>query len=105
MVRPARRPSDRPAAQAAALPFGQPAPDPEALVVGERVLQTLGADLAAPADLLRLPGRAALLREERLGVRLSAQRALLPVLLLVTPEKIVDVVDHGVTCGLTHRGA
>src|SRR5690349_20589449 len=56
--------SDRLLAQLAPLTLGQPAPDPEALVVRERVVQALGADLAAEADLLGLAGAAALLREE-----------------------------------------
>src|SRR3954447_20733548 len=66
------------AAQTAALTLGDPAPDAEALVVVQRVLEALGLDLAPGADLLRLAGRAALLGEERLGVRLGAQRPLLP---------------------------
>src|SRR4051812_44528305 len=70
--------SDGAAAQTAALTLGEPAPDTEALVVGQRVLQALGLDLAAGADLLRLARRAALLGEERLGVGLGAQRLLLP---------------------------
>src|SRR3712207_8391368 len=45
------------------------------LVVGEGVLEAVGLDLAAGADLLRLAGGAALLGEERLGVGLGAQRA------------------------------
>src|SRR4028119_1024788 len=54
------------APQPAPLALGQPAPDAEALVVGQRVLQALGPDLAARADPLRLPGGTALLGEERL---------------------------------------
>src|SRR6266511_1910240 len=67
------------ALELAPLPLGQAAPDPEALVVPQRVLQTLGPHLAARADPLGLPGRPALLREERLRVRLRAQRPLLPL--------------------------
>ncbi len=74
--------SDGGAAQAAALPLGEAAPDAEALVVRQRVLQALGTHLAARADALGLAGGAALLREERLRVRLGAQRPLLPVGLL-----------------------
>ena len=70
--------SDGAAAQPATLALGQAAPDAEALVVGEGVLQALGLDLAPGADLLRLAGRAALLGEERLRVGLGAQRLLLP---------------------------
>ena len=72
------RGSDGAAAQPATLALGEAAPDAEALVVGQRVLEALGLDLAAGADLLRLAGRAALLGEERLGVGLGAQRLLLP---------------------------
>src|SRR3954452_5896355 len=70
--------SDGAAAQPAPLPLRQPTPDPEALVVGQGVLQALGLDLAPGADLLGLPGRAALLGEEGLRVGLRAQRPLLP---------------------------
>src|SRR3954469_20895566 len=76
-------PSSAGAAAEAGTPApGQAAPDAEALVVGQCVLQALGPDLAAGADLLGLAGRAALLREEGLGVGLGAQRPLLPALLL-----------------------
>src|SRR3954447_21913731 len=54
--------------QPAPLALGEAAPDAEALVVGQGELQALGPDLAAGADLLRLPGRAALLGEEGLRV-------------------------------------
>src|SRR4051794_2735442 len=70
--------SDGAAAQPAAFTLRQTAPDAEALVVGEGVLQALRLDLAAGADLLRLAGRAALLGEERLGVGLGAEGLLLP---------------------------
>src|SRR5215813_2304803 len=63
----------------APFPFRQPAPDPEPLVVLERVLQALGTHLTAAAHLLGFPGRAALLRKERLGIGLCAQRTVLPV--------------------------
>src|SRR3954470_6438860 len=66
------------AAQPAPLPLREAAPDAEALVVGQRVLQALRLDLAPGADLLGLPGRAALLGEEGLRVGLCAQRPLLP---------------------------
>src|SRR4051812_9488481 len=69
---------DGPAAQPAPLPLREAAPDAEALVVGQRVLQALRLDLTPGADLLRLAGRAALLGKERLGVGLGAQRPLLP---------------------------
>src|SRR5215468_762604 len=77
-----RRPRYRSAGLAlepAPLPFRQPAPDPEPLVVLERVLQALGANLTAATHLLGFPGRAALLGEERLRIGLCAQRTVLPV--------------------------
>src|SRR3954453_23438580 len=75
------------AAQPAALPLGEAAPDAEALVVGQRVLEALGADRALHADLLGLAGGAALLREERLRVGLGAERTLLPRLaVLLEPD-------------------
>src|SRR5581483_3495253 len=67
-----------PALEPAALPLRQPAPDAEPLVAGQRVVQAVGADVAAATDPLRLAGRAALLREERLRICLSAQCLLLP---------------------------
>src|SRR6266568_7531145 len=70
--------SDRLALHPAPLTLGQPTPDAKALVMLQRVLQALHADLTAPADLLGLPGGAALLREESLRIRLCAQRAILP---------------------------
>src|SRR5215831_2071389 len=66
------------ALKAAALAFGEAAPDSEALVVFERVLKALGAHLAGAAHLLGFPGGATLLREERLRISLGAQRAVLP---------------------------
>ena len=63
---------------ATALPFGQPAPDAKAFIVLKRVLKALCTDLATPADPLGLPGGAALLWEERLRIRLRAQRLVLP---------------------------
>src|SRR5699024_310531 len=72
------RMSDHPALELATLALGQTAPDPEALVVLEGVLQAFGAHLAGDAHLLGLTGGAALLGEERLRVGLRAQRALLP---------------------------
>jgi hypothetical protein len=62
----------------AALALGEPAPDAEPLVVLQRVLEALRADLTAPADPLGLPGGTALLREERLRIRLRAERLILP---------------------------
>ncbi len=98
-ARPSSEPrpsSDRGLLQAAALALGQTAPDAEPFVVGERVLQALGADLARQADLLGLPRGAALLGEEGLGVGLGAQRALLPA------EFLVRVVDQQLLHQLGH---
>jgi hypothetical protein len=64
------------------LTLGQSAPDPEPLVVLESVLKTLGAYLATPADPFGLPGGTALLREERLRIRLRAERTFLPAQVL-----------------------
>jgi hypothetical protein len=61
-----------------ALTLGQSAPDSKPLVVLESVLKALGAYLATPADPLGLPGGTALLREERLRIRLRAERTFLP---------------------------
>src|SRR3979411_3001599 len=84
-----------------ALALRQPAPDAEALVVLERVLQALGPDLAATADFLRLPGGASLLREERLRIGLRAQRAILPVqfssIVSVDAEPVVHQRDDDVS--------
>ena len=85
--------SDDAALEAAALPLGEAAPDAEALVVGQRVLEALVAHLAAQADALGLAGRAALLGEERLGVGLRAQRALLPLIVVGSCRR--DVVSIG----------
>jgi hypothetical protein len=63
---------------AAALSLGQTPPDAKPLVVLQRVLKALGTNLTASADPLGLPRGAALLREERLRIRLSAQRTILP---------------------------
>src|SRR5258705_8445299 len=65
-VRPRR--SDRLALHPAPFTLGQPAPDAEAFIMLQRVLQALHADLTAPADLLGLPGGATLLREESLRI-------------------------------------
>src|SRR5262245_14115498 len=56
------------ATDAAALPLGHPAPDPELLAVTERVLQALALDLAAVTDALRLLGGGTPLGEEEVGV-------------------------------------
>src|SRR5699024_8480391 len=58
--------------------FREAAPDPEPLVVRERVLQALLAHVARRAHALGLARGSALLGEERLRVRLRAQGAVLP---------------------------
>src|SRR5215470_9826925 len=88
------------ALEPAPLPFRQPAPDPEPLVVLERVLQALGANLTAATHLLGFPGRAALLGEERLRIGLCAQRTVLPVhapgiVLANTEDAERDDLSHG----------
>jgi len=70
--------SNDPALELAPFPLGQATPDAEPLVVLERVLEALAAHVTTGAHLLGLAGRAALLGEERLGIGLGAQRALLP---------------------------
>ena len=62
----------------ATLAFAEAAPDAEALVVLQRVLEALGLHVARGADALGVARRAALLREEGLGVRLGAQSVGLP---------------------------
>src|SRR3954451_3091920 len=76
---------DRALLELAALPLGEPAPDAEPFIVAESGVQTLGPDLARQADLLGLPGGTALLREERLGVRLCTQSTLLPARFIYVP--------------------
>src|SRR5271165_3003943 len=97
---PDTRRLDRLPLEPAPLPLGETAPDPEALVVAERVLQALRPDLAATAYPLGLAGRAALLREEGLRIRLRAQRAILPALLRgiirANAERIVHQRDDDV---------
>src|SRR3982750_3079351 len=68
----------RPPLEPAPLPLGESAPDAEALVVPQGVLEAVTAHVAPAADLLGLPRRPALLREEGLRVGLSAQGLLLP---------------------------
>lgn len=88
--------------EAAALAFGQAAPDAEPFVVFECVLKALGADLAGAADLLGFSGGAALFRKERFWICLGTQRTVLPghppcVVLAdtkdVEPER--DDLSHG----------
>ena len=71
--------SDDAAFEAAALALGQTAPDAEALVMRQGVVEALVTDLATQADLLGLTGGAALLREEGLRIRLRAERTVLPL--------------------------
>src|SRR6185437_6178233 len=54
------------------------APDAEALLVLQGVVQAFSADGAGPADLLGRGRRAALFGEEGLGVRFGAERVILP---------------------------
>src|ERR1700754_4009329 len=65
--------SDDAALEAAALALGETAPDAEALVVRQGVLEALATHLAPQADFLCLAGGAALLGKEGLRIRLRAQ--------------------------------
>ena len=78
---PQQRVLDRFPLHPAPLALGQAAPDAEPLIVFECVLQAFGPDLAPAADLLGLPGGAALLGEEGLRICLRAECAILPTLL------------------------
>src|SRR5690606_9709238 len=80
--------------ETAPLPFGEAAPDTEAFVMLQRVFQTFRPHLARVADLLGFPRRAALLGEERLGVGLRAQRALLPAQILAWAVRPRDNLAH-----------
>src|SRR5690606_16184947 len=77
------------AAQLAALALAQAAPDAEALIVLECVLEALSAHRASRADALRVARRAALLGKEGLGIGLRAERVTLP------RERVVVLVDGG----------
>src|SRR3954471_8533112 len=70
--------SARPPLEPAPLALGESAPDAEALVVPQGVLEAVAAHVAPAAHLLGLPRRPALLREESLRVGLGAQGLLLP---------------------------
>src|SRR5690349_23417059 len=67
-----------PLLQLATFTLGQTAPDAEPLIMCQGVLEALSTDVARQAHSLGLTCGSALLREERLGVRLSAKSALLP---------------------------
>src|SRR5690606_9583440 len=64
--------------ETAALALAEAAPDAESLVVRERVLEALGADVARLADALGVARGSALLREEGLWIGLGAERLALP---------------------------
>src|SRR4051812_26384845 len=100
MVRAFRRGLGGAALELAALALRKPAPDTESLIVTERVLKALVLDFAARADALCLASGAALLGEERLGIGLRAQGALLPL------RSVTEQVSHGDTafhqCCLLH---
>src|SRR5512132_2318213 len=94
------------ALEAAALALGQATPDPEPLVVGQRVLEAFGLDRAGLADALGRAGGAALLREEAVGVLIQAGRPLVPGLDLdgdgahpLPPQPVQrGVRSHGYGC-------
>lgn len=62
----------------AALSLGKATPNAETFIMTQRVLKAFRSDFTRQADSLCLTGGAALFREKRLGVGLSAQCALLP---------------------------
>ncbi len=68
--------------QLTALTLGQTTPDAEALVIHQRRLEAICADITGEADLFRFTSRPTLLWEERLGVSLCAERTVLPTQLL-----------------------
>src|SRR5690349_6243460 len=86
--------SDSALLQLATLTLRETAPDPETLVVHERILEAVVADVAGQADLLGLPGGTTLLREKGLRVGLGAQRALLPTHLFRIPVEEKEL-SHG----------
>src|SRR5205085_10800891 len=102
--------SDCAAFESAPLPLRQTTPDPEPLVKRQCVFQAFSANFAARANPLRLPRRPALLREERFGICLGAQRPLLPVRLVEPVEQapvdlVLDSLSHGPTdVHLIHGG-
>ncbi len=69
---------DRFLLEAPTLTLGEPAPDPEPLVVSQGVLEAVTTHVAAEADLLGLARRPALLREEGLRIGLGTEPTLLP---------------------------
>src|ERR1700709_1076660 len=75
---PSREGSAGPLAQLASLALRETAPDSEALVVGQCVLQALRSHLARCADALRVAGGAALLGEEGFRIGLRAEGVGLP---------------------------
>src|SRR5690606_37055815 len=95
LVRRCGRRSDRPLFQLAPLALGQPAPDSEAFVMFERVLQALGPHVTAQAHPLRLTGGPAFLRKKRLRISLGAQRPLLPTHLFGVAQEQAHFVPLG----------
>ena len=72
------KPGSGPFLELAPLPLGQTAPDAEPLIVCQGVLEALSTDVTRQAHSLGLTRGSTLLGEERLGIRLSAESALLP---------------------------
>ena len=66
------------------------------------VIQALVPHLATEADLLGLPGGAALLGEEGFGIRLRAQGAVLP---LVSGRQLIESGSNGIGADSNSTGA
>ena len=72
--------------EAAPLSFREPAPDPELLTVGERVLEALLAHDTPPAHLFCLARRGTTLGEEEIRIDTQAVGLVLPAPVLVFQE-------------------
>jgi hypothetical protein len=82
------------ATQATTFALAESAPNAETFVVGQRVFQALCRDLTRFTDSFRVARGSTLLREERLGVSLGAQRVGLPREWVVI-DVIIDATNSG----------
>ena len=73
--------------QTPTLAFRESSPDPELLTVGERVLETVLAHHAAPADFLGFARGCSTLREEQIGIYSHAVGPRLPVAVLAAVQQ------------------